>query len=538
MIRAKVFFAAAAGLLLLAGCAGGKKEAYLAALGPEVQAYTKAGEPSGTLARGLAVRPGKERKGFTSVGDGLYVKSADIVGKLSEAVREKEIYALGPVSVVKDTSRCEVGGLVLRSERVQVLGFDRINADGTVNRYRIPGGFVFGKYFALKPAPEYGTPEFRAVHAAVRNPFKGGRAEGCDFRPYPKAVNFAARRPGQPSAMPDTCRGIYLNAGAVGRIDDYIAMAKGTRLNTFVIDIKDDTSPGLRTEAMRRHSPTTFSKARAEGAALYEYAVRRIHEEGMWAVGRISCFKDSWLVRDNPSVAITEISTGQPLYHNRANWPSAFNRRVWQYNVELARECVRSFGFDEINFDYVRFPDRMNSIDHLIDFHNAYGESKCQAIQRFVAYACDELHEAGAYVSVDVFGEAANTGYVTAYGQYWPALSNIADVMCGMPYPDHFPAGYKGIEKPWNNPYETLCAWGADVRSRQEVTPQPAQTRTWIQAYHVMKHVDKEGIDYNAENMLREVAGLNDAGIGGGGFVAWLASSSLKGYTSKMDAYR
>lgn len=526
-------------LLAVFSCKPGTDHFYLASDCPSVPVMGPDGVVLKTLPRGSEVQPGKPRKikmdgkslRLVPIGKGCFVSPDRIVRDFRETVRETTLYAQCPVSVISDTVSCTVCGLVEKNGTVGVLGFDRIRPDGTVVRYHTDKGFVYGQYFAREPAGEFGSVEFREAHAKVRNPFKGGVASGCEFRPFPKYVEPKRQ-------MPDTCRGIYLNISAVGRIDEYLRIAKGTRLNTFVIDVKDDTCPGFKAEAMRKHSPTTYAKARKNAEAMYEYAVKRIHEEGMWAVARISCFKDSWLVRDNPDVAITELATGEPIFHNKAHWPSAFNRRVWQYNVELALEAVKKFGFDEINFDYVRFPDKMNSIDHLIDFHNVYSETKCQAIQRFVRYACDELHNAGAYVSIDVFGEAANSGYVTAYGQYWPALSNIADVMCGMPYPDHFPAGYKGIDKPWNNPYETLSAWGRDVSARQAVTPLPAKTRTWIQAYHVMKHVDKEGIDYDAANMLREVAGLGDSGIGGGGYVAWLASSSVSGYESKMGAFK
>ena len=197
---------------------------------------------------------------------------------------------------------------------------------------------------------------------------------------------------------------------------------------------------------------------------------------------------------------------------------------------------MRRFGFDEINFDYVRFPDRMTKIEDHIDYHNKYGESKVQAIQRFVTYACDEIHAVGAYVSIDVFGECANPGYTTAYGQYWPALSNVADVMCGMPYPDHFSDGFYGISKPWNHPFEILAAWGRRVNARQSETPSPAKVRTWVQAYHVMKYVDKDGIDYNAENIAKEIRGLCSVGLKDG-YVPWLSSSNIERYRNQKEAY-
>ena len=236
-------------------------------------------------------------------------------------------------------------------------------------------------------------------------------------------------------------------------------MAKQTKINTFVIDIKDNESPGYKADAMKEYSPTNYRRA-GDKEALYKKVVNRLHEEGFYVVGRITCFKDSYFVKDNPGCAITDRATGEPFKHNKAFWPSGFDRRVWEFNVALAKEAVEKFGFNEINFDYVRFPDRMTSIENLVDYHNRYGESKVQAIQRFVQYACDEIHKVGAYVSVDVFGESANPGYTTAYGQYWPAISNVADVISGMPYPGTTPTRF--------------CTSGASVcRAVRRLPPHP-----------------------------------------------------------------
>ena len=71
-------------------------------------------------------------------------------------------------------------------------------------------------------------------------------------------------------------------------------------------------------------------------------------------------------------------------------------------------------------------------------------------------YACDRLHDAGVYVSADVFGECAEA-YVTAYGQYWPAISNVVDAISAMPYPDHY--GASGDWLPWEHPYETCLLY-------------------------------------------------------------------------------
>ncbi len=472
-------------------------------------------------------------------GKDWYVLEDNTVPTPSECVLEKEIWVRTPASIIDDTLTSHICGLGQKGHRYAIVGYDRLDAQGHVNRYKIQYsdtvcGYLYAKYTVSSEQEallHYNAHYCDSIHSRVRNTFGGGEAIGCDFYPVSKPA-FDNNK------MPASCYALYLNISpaVIGKIDSFIILAKQTKINTFVIDIKDNECPGYKAEAMALYSPTNYKWGGANKEKMYRYALKRLHEEGFYVVGRITCFKDSYFVRDNPSCAITDKATGKPFYHNNANWPSAYDRRVWQFNVELAKEAVRKFGFNEINFDYVRFPDKMTSIENQVDYHNRYGESKVQAIQRFVQYACDELHQLGVYVSIDVFGESANKGYTTPYGQYWPALSNVADVMCGMPYPDHFAAGYGGIDKPWNNPYKTLSVWARSVQSRQQETTSPARVRTWIQAYHVMHYVDPNGIDYNAANIEKEIRALFDNGLTGG-YTTWLSTSSLERYRQQRQAF-
>ena len=468
----------------------------------------------------------------------FYAKEQSLVTTPKEVVMESAMWVRTPASIIADRETSLVGGLAAKGEKLAIIDFDSLRADGSVNRYKVKQGekegYIFGKYLVFskeEAIKRYKAEEYDKVHKAIKNPFGGGEAFGCDFYPTER-VSFENNK------MPEACYSLYLNISpsVIGNIEKFIDFAKQTKINTFVIDIKDNECPGYKADAMAKYSPTNHRYAGKGKEEMYKKAVKRLHEEGFYVVGRITCFKDSHLVKDHPEVAITELATGKPFKHNKAYWPSPYDRKVWQFNVELAKEAVRKFGFNEINFDYVRFPDRMTKVEKLINYHNRYNESKVQAIQRFVQYACDEIHAVGAYVSVDVFGEAANPGYTTAYGQYWPAISNICDAICGMPYPDHFSNGYYGIKKPWNHPYEILKAWGERVQQRQAVTPTPAAVRTWIQAYPVMKHVDRNGLRYDAEDVEKEIRGLYDAGLTGG-YTTWHSGSNLTKYQAQKGAF-
>ena len=466
----------------------------------------------------------------------LLVPETALAQSLEETVREKELWVQTSACMIDDTLSSHIGAFARKGSHLEVLGHDRLLPDGSVHRYnvRLGGteGWIFGKYTALteESALERYT-QFDQDHQAVRNSFKGGDASGCEFRPYDKP-SF------KDNPMPSPVNAFYLTISPAGlrRIDDYIALADSTLINAFVIDIKDDQCPGYKADAMEKHSPTNYRHAGSTKEALYKEAVDKLHAKGYYVIGRITCFKDGYYAQDHTSSAISMKADGKPFLHNNTYWPSAYARDVWQFNVELAKESVRKFGLNEINFDYVRFPDKLISLDDDIDYHNRYGESKVQAIQNFVRYACDELHQLGVYVSVDVFGESANPGYTTAYGQYWPAISTIADAICAMPYPDHFADHYYGISKPWNHPYEIMKAWGKRVQGRQGITATPAVVRTWIQAYHVMRWVDPNGLDNNANFIERQIRGLYDAGLTGG-YNTWLASGNIGVYRSQKEAY-
>lgn len=525
---------------------------FLASDKPEVVLYNlddnKNLVPQDTLFRGTLVqtKPSSyikiEKQKYIPVvleDETLFVSSENLSLSREESVLEKYVFTRTPASVIDDPETSHITTLADKGDSLVITGYDSLCVNGRVNRYKVKKGdkegYIYSKYTVLtreESLKRYMPEKYDAIHRGVKNSFRGGEAIGCDFFPYekPKFEN---------NKMPRACYSLYLNISpaVIGNIEEFIRLAKNTKINTFVIDIKDCECPGYKAEAMEKYSPTNYKWAGADKERMYRNAVKRLHEEGFYVVGRITCFKDTYFVKDHPEVAITEKATGQPFYHNKAYWPSAYDRKVWQFNVELAKEAVRKFGFNEINFDYVRFPDRMTKVEDIIDYHNRYNESKVQAIQRFVQYACDEIHAEGAYVSIDVFGESANPGYTTAYGQYWPALSNIADVMCGMPYPDHFADHYYGISKPWNNPYAIMKAWGSRVQDRQAATPSPAIVRTWVQAYHVMRHVDRNGIDYNAENIAKEIRGLYDAGLTGG-YTTWLSSSNINKYRQQQGAFK
>ena len=466
--------------------------------------------------------------------DEYYVNKDNIVKNKKDVVLEKEMYVRTAATIIKDLDKSSIAGLAEKGDKVEILDYDELDKEGNVNTYKIKDkdseGYVNGDYLVIdeeSAKANYEASKYDPIHSKIKNTYNGGDPMKLDYYPHEKVVF-------EDNKMPDAVYSLYLNSGVLGSIDAYIEYAKTTKINTFVVDIVDDSAIGYQSDVMKEMSPSSYA-AGISSVEDYKNAIKKIKDAGFYAVGRITVFKDTYYVKDHKEDAITTKS-GQLFLHNGSYWPSGYSRNVWYYKVALAKEAVKLFGFNEINFDYVRFPDRMVSIENSVDLHNNYNEDKTQAIQRFVQYATDELHRVNTYVSIDVFGESTNGFYTTAYGQYWPAISNVTDVVSGMPYPDHFSAGYYGLAKPWNSPYDLMYAWASDAMKRQAECPTPGKVRTWVQAYDVMQYVDSNGISYNGENVKKEIEGLYKAGAVDG-YVTWNSASNLAKYKLQKSAF-
>ena len=465
----------------------------------------------------------------------LYISMDNITLSKDSLVKESEIFVRTPLAIIDEEDK--ILGYAKKGENLEVVGYEKIDSSGYVNKYKVAldegEGFVYGKYTVLNKEDSLKTYEpeiYDEMHLKAKDKYGGGDAMGLDYFPNEKP-SFE----GNP--MPQDCYSLYLTSDYLNPkgVKPFIDFAKDTKINTFVVDIKDNFVIGYPAKAMEMYSPYAYDNAN-NSYEEYREAVAMLKEAGFYVVGRITVFKDDLYIKEHPENAIALRSTGEPLKYQGSYWPSPYSREVWEYNVALAKESVIEMGFNEINFDYCRFPSHIANIEDTLDMQNKYDEDKAQAIQRFLYYAKDALHDINAYISVDVFGETSNGTYTAPYGQYWPAMSNVVDVMSGMPYPDHFGAGSYGLSKPWNEPYSLMYNWGLSVKERQKECPTPAKVRTWIQAYNVLDWVDPDGISYNAEELKAEIKGLYDAGIGDG-YITWTGGPTLTKYNLQKGAF-
>ena len=467
----------------------------------------------------------------------FYVNENAIASEKTEVVTETEGYVRTTYHLLGENLDGTLLDYVDKGSKLDIIGYHDLQPDGAVDYYKVKlnnkEGYFPAQYLVAteeEAQENYDENVSYQVHLKRQNVYGGGSAASADYYPVEKP-KF------EDNPMPEEVRSLYLNGTkkVMQNVDKYIELAKKSNINAFVVDIKDSGVPAYQSEVMKMYSKTNYEHAQ-QSMEDYKNAIKKLKDAGYYVIGRISTFKDEYYAIDHPEHAILDTRTGKPYYLANSYWPSAYSRDVWKFNVDLAKEAVKEIGFNEIQFDYVRFPDRVISLEKqgLMDFRNNYGEEKIQAVQRFLMYATNELHQLHVYVSADVFGESAHT-YVTAYGQYWPAISNVVDVISGMPYPDHFSTYEYGFKEPvWTKPYEILNYWGSNyVVKRQAEIPTPAIVRTWVQAYDTIK---KPYVTYGTQEVSQQIQGLYDAGLNGG-YITWNSSSNLEKYKSQLDAF-
>ena len=508
------------------------KTGYIATVSQETTICDKEGEPVGVLARGAEVEyktaPDGRIRIQTSSLKGYLQEDASIVSDLADILPVHTLYVRNTVNL-RDTEGNPLAPLAEKGKPVEIIGYDYFKEDGTVHMYRVnyegEEGYILPWYLADNEEDALAVYDdgLYIVHAGRRDLFGGGGAADLDYFPREKA-------PIEGNIMPEECRTLYLVSWKLDELDAYLKVAKESNINAFVVDIADGGAVGYAGDVMETYCPSGAAYA-SNTVEEYRAAIQKIKDAGYYVIGRITTFNDTYLVSDHPEYAITD-TNGDPMMLSGEYWPTAFNRAVWKFKVDLAVEAVELMGFNEIQFDYVRFPDLTWEYEEAgtIDFHNEYGETKAQAIQRFLMYATDIIREHGAYVSADVFGESAYD-YVTAYGQYWPAISNVVDAISGMPYPDHFSAS--GSWRPWEHPYETLLDWGDSADRRQRETATPGAVRTWIQTYDAIRPPYNT---YGPDEISAQIKGLKDAGCTGG-YITWNAESDIEKYRSLISAF-
>jgi hypothetical protein len=278
----------------------------------------------------------------------------------------------------------------------------------------------------------------------------------------------------QPRPLPEEVRGVHVTmalAGIPGKLDRYIAM-KGSGLNTIELDVKDENGDiGF---------PLNVPLARRVGAAKRFYnpeqAVAKVHAAGLYLIGRVVTFEDPLLSAGAPQLAIRRADSSRWLNNGGLGWTNPYDKRVWKYNVDIAEQAAK-LGFDEIQFDYVRFPSDGDISQ--IRYPGVHTQPMGWTIPLFLKYARSRLKPLGVRLSVDVFGLSATRDLGIA--QFPRRIAPFVDTIYPMVYPSHYVPGEYNIIDPDSRPGTTVAYSLRDFRSK--LTGRKALLIPWLQDF-------------------------------------------------------
>jgi hypothetical protein len=267
----------------------------------------------------------------------------------------------------------------------------------------------------------------------------------------PKAPTVAHVTSAFTGSVPTEIRGVHITEGLAsipGKLESYFALAK-QGLNTVELDVKDENG---YVGFVDSNIP---SLARKVGAARPYYDARKVvreaHRAGIYLIGRVVVFQDPSLTSGEPTLGIQSKYGGVWKNVNGWGWANEYDPRVWKYNTDVAVAAAKA-GFDEIQFDYVRFPTDGN-VSFAVYPHKR-AEPRATTIDSFFKYAVGRLHKLHVRVSADVFGLSASRDL--GIGQAPERLGKVLDAIYPMVYPSHYNPGEYNIIEPEAFPYATV----------------------------------------------------------------------------------
>lgn len=308
-------------------------------------------------------------------------------------------------------------------------------------------------------------------------------------------------------------KGIHIGATTPGvdwLFERVLKMVKKTELNALQIDVKDERGIiGYRSKV---------KLANEIGAAQDYFNLDRViatcKKQDIYTIGRIVVFEDPKLALHKRDFAVKTLDGRIWRGRNGTFWVDPYCKEVWKYNVDLAKEAI-SHGFDEIQFDYTRFPTDGN----LQDIYFPYGnrDKKDKVISSFLRYARSILSKSNAFISVDIFGLTAL--WDLGIGQNISEMAKNVDYICPMLYPSHYQRGNYGIANPNENPYLTIRKSLLDFKRKTQDSR--AKIRPWLQSFSL-------GHDYSYKEIRDEINATEASGI-----KEWMLWNANSNYSKK-----
>ncbi len=338
--------------------------------------------------------------------------------------------------------------------------------------------------------------------------------------------------PALPGRVPEKVKGIYVSgpmAGSTGLFQNILDDLENTEINTIVIDLKND-------EGRITCDINTPIIDEIDACKVYvqdiEALIKTLKDRGLYVIARVVAFRDPYLAEKKPEWSL-HTANGE-LYRDRQGmaWVDPYCEDVWEYLMEVGT-AAKEVGFDEVQFDYIRFSTDSTMKNVVFDEEVTKGRSKTDVITEFVQYAYENLASQGLFVSADVFGTIIGSEIdANAVGQIYTDMAKHLDYICPMIYPSHYGQGNFGLDYPDKYPYETVL--GALQKSKTVLdkaadednhVSHQAIVRPWLQDFTASYLGSGKYISYGYEEVQKQIQAVKDAG-----YEEWMLWSAANKY--------
>lgn len=314
---------------------------------------------------------------------------------------------------------------------------------------------------------------------------------------------------------PVPVKAIYMSSWVAGNKklrDNLVDLIDKTEINSVVIDIKDYT--GRISFITENPELKAYGSEENRISDIKEF-IGKLHDKGIYVIGRISSFQDSYLVKTKPQFAVTDKAGAVWKDRKGISWLDVGAKPVWDYLVLIGDEAYAN-GFDELNFDYIRFPSDGNMDD--IAFPFSKGKVKSEALKEFFAFLDTTFHAKSIPISADLFGMTTSNNDDLGIGQILGNALIHFDYVAPMVYPSHYPPKFLGYPKPASIPYEVVkYAMDAGVKKAIVASTSPLKLRPWLQDFSL------GGVTYTPEMVRAQIKATYDSGLDS--WMLWNASN-------------
>jgi len=335
-------------------------------------------------------------------------------------------------------------------------------------------------------------------------------------------------------STPEPVKGIYMTSWTASSQDlrgALVKLVEDTELNTVVIDIKDYSGKIVFSLS---DNPTlrSFGSEEVRVKDLMEF-IETLHKKNIYVIGRLAVFQDEYFVKYRPNLAVKNKTSGAVWKDRKGiSWIDPGSREYWDYIILLAKEGHR-IGFDEINFDYIRFPSDGNMQD--ISYPFSSSTPKHLVMKNFFEYLHDGLKDSGLKISADLFGMTTTAQDDMGIGQLFEDALPYFDYVMPMVYPSHYPPTFQGFKDPEAHPYEVVrfaLQGGVERANKMDgiiasTTPNTAplklrsadKIRPWLQDFGLK-------MTYGSTEVRAQIRATNEAGL-----TSWILWSPSNKYT-------